>query len=165
MDKIIDDFQKQLAAAVPELEYIDEDMGQLDYPADFPAMKFPCALIDVQSGEFTNDGELRQRGVLTVAVKLCALQAGTAATPESQKNAARKGWKICQSIQLALHGKNFLGRGLGAPVRASMARIKRDDGIYERDIVYAIGVTDLSCVPEWEMTTAAPKIRASVAGK
>lgn len=164
MDELIQNFQTRLLEGVPELRYIDEDWGQLDYYDKFPPVKFPCALIDIQNGQFTDDGELRQRGVLTVVVKLYLLRLSNTSNgaPQSQKNEAKKGWQVYKKVNQALHGQDFLETGFNAPIRQSMQRIKRSDGIYERDIVYTIGVVDNSCVPVHRTTPANPTIRAAM---
>lgn len=163
MANIIQDFQKQMEAKVPELLYIDEDWGQLDYYDKFPPVKFPCALVDIQNGQFSNDGELQQRGTLTIVVKLYLLKLSNTSNnaPQSQKDEAKKGWHIYEKLNKALHGQNFLQRGFATPIRQSMQRVKRTDGIYERDIVYTIGFTDNSCIPQRETTIASPTIKAT----
>lgn len=134
MDELTEDFQARLQAEVPELKYIDEDWGQLDYYDKYPPVKFPCALIDIQNGQFSEEGNLRQMGVLTVVVKLYLLKLSNTsnAAPSSQKAAAKQGWAIYEKINRALHGKNFLSEGFATPTRKSMQRIKRPDGVYER---------------------------------
>jgi hypothetical protein len=162
MEELIQDFQKQLAAHVAELEYIDEDWGQLDFYGSWPPVKFPCALIDIQSGQFTNDGDLRQRGVLTVVVRLYLMRLSNTSSgaPQNQKDKAKAGWEIYRKVNRALHGQDFLSVGFAAPVRAQMQRVKRKDGVYERDIVYTIGMVDDSCVPLRPVAPAQPTIRA-----
>jgi len=164
MEKVVEKFQQQLAR-VQGLAHIDEDWGQLDFYDNFPPVKFPCALIDIQSGQFTDDGELRQRGVLTVAVKLYLLRVGNTSekAPQSQKNAVQKGWEIYRQINRALHGQDFLPEGFGAPMRTSMQRVRRRDGIYQRDIIYTVGMVDTSCVDDHNMTkNVKPAITVSI---
>ncbi|NDV45492.1 hypothetical protein D0T49_00295 [Paludibacter sp. 221] len=161
---LIQDFQTRLMVQVPELLYIDEDWGQLDYYDKFPLVKFPCALIDIQNATFTNDGELAQRGVLTVVVKLYLLRLSNTsnAAPQSQKNNAKKGWAIYEKVNRALHGQDFLPVGFAAPIRQSMQRVKRADGVYQRDITYTIGFSDNTTVPVRPITPARPTIKAAI---
>lgn len=164
MDDLIQDFQTQLMTLVPELKYIDEDWGQMDFYEKNPPVKFPCALIDIQSGQFTNEGQLQQQGVLMVAVKLYLLRLSNTsnAAPQSQKDNAKKGWAVYKKVNQALHGQDFLQEGFAAPIRQSMQRVKRDDGYYERDIIYSIGFIDNSCVPVKLTTPARPVIKAAI---
>lgn len=46
--------QQRLAEQVPELAYIDKNWGQFDY--DVPPVKWPCALLDIDTIPFTQTG-------------------------------------------------------------------------------------------------------------
>lgn len=164
MDNVIQDFQTQLSPQKSGLLYIDEDWGQLDYYDKFPPVKFPCGLIEIQDAEYSDNGELQQRGVLTVVVKLFLLKLSNTSNeaPQSQKDNAKKGWAIFKRVNQLIHGQSFLSEGWGAPVRKRMRKVKRQDGIYERDIVYTIGFVDNSCVPARKTTPASPKIKAVI---
>ena len=50
--------QTQLGEHVPELAYIDKDWGQLSY--EVPSVKWPCALLDVENVNYTQEGGGRQ---------------------------------------------------------------------------------------------------------
>ena len=69
MKEIIQAIQQELAASVPGLRYIDRDWEQLRY--EQPPVKFPCALIEIKSIEYSEilNGEYDARvyGVITVA--------------------------------------------------------------------------------------------------
>lgn len=161
MEELIQSFQNKLATDVPDLKYIDEDWGQLDYYENYPPVQFPCALIDVQSAQYTHDGQLQQRGVLTIVVKLYLLKLSNTSThaPQSQKDEAKRGWTLLKEVNRALHGQHFLPNGFAAPIRTAMQRVKRRDGVYERDITYTIGVTDNSCVPVRVTAPAKPTVK------
>ena len=59
-----------LAAALPDILWIDRDKGQLDNPAAFHSLQIPALLLEM--GEVTWEGLSRgdQRGQLTLTVKL-----------------------------------------------------------------------------------------------
>lgn len=158
MDNIIQSFQTQLMLHVPALKEVDEDWGQCDFYTDRPPVKFPCALIDIQDGQFSDAGDLRQQGTLTVVVKLYILRLSNTsnAAPQSQKDNAKRGWVAYDEIVKALHGQDFIKNGFAAPIRTRMQRAKRRDGIYERDITFTIGFTDKVSVPQ------RPKARPTV---
>lgn len=166
MEHLIDAFQAQIKPVMPPHTHIDEDWGQLDYYTSFPPVKFPAVLIDIQSGQFTNDGELRQKGVLTVVVKLYVLRLSNTSekASQNQKDKAKEGWLMYKNINKALHGQDFLPEGFSTPVRLSMQRVKRSDGVYERDISYTIGMNDSSCMPERPITKPTITIDASLLG-
>lgn len=161
MDDLIQSFQNQLMLHVPALKEVDEDWGQMDFYEGMPPVKMPCALIDIQDGQFTDAGELRQQGTLTVVVRLYILRLGNTSNkaPQNQKDSAKRGWVAYDDIVKAIHGQDFIKKGFATPVRTRMQRIKRRDGVYERDITFTIGFTDKTCVP------VKPKTRPAVSVK
>ncbi len=158
MDNIIESFQVQLMSHAPSLKEVDEDWGQMDFYEGMPPVKMPCALIDIQDGQFTDAGDLRQQGTLTVVVKLYILRLGNTSNkaPQNQKDSAKRGWVAYDDIVKAIHGQDFIKNGFSAPIRTRMQRIKRRDGVYERDITFTIAFTDKTCVP------VKPKTRPTV---
>ena len=52
MKEILLQIMSELQAKVPELAYIAEDWGQMDYYNGAPPVKFPCALISASSIDF-----------------------------------------------------------------------------------------------------------------
>lgn len=158
---IIQKFQSQLMEYVPALKEVDEDWGQMDFYEGMPPVKMPCALIDIQDGQFSDAGELRQQGSLTVVVKLFVLRLGNTSNnaPQSQKESVQRGWVAYNDIVAAIHGQDFIKNGYAAPMRVRMQRIKRRDGVYERDITFTIGFTDKTSVPN--RPKAKPTIRIS----
>lgn len=163
MDKLIEAIQDRLEAKVPELQYIDEDWGQMD-EYERPPVKYPCALIEVQDADYTDDGELRQRGLVMVTIKLYFMRLSNTSNhaPQTQKNEARKNWGTCKKVNKTLHGQDFIKNGFGTLARKKMSPPIRRDGIYNRNIVYAICFVDDSCVPVRQMTPASPTIRAAI---
>ncbi|WP_108821063.1 hypothetical protein [Dysgonomonas sp. Marseille-P4361] len=163
MDRLIEAIQDRLEAQVPELQYIDDDWGQMDDYAQ-PPVKYPCALIEVQDAEYTDEGELRQRGVVLVTVKLYFMRLSNTSNraPKSQKIEAHKNWAICTKVNQALHGQDFIKNGFAKLTRKRMSPPKRQDGIYNRNITYSVGFLDESCVPVRKTTPAKPTIKASI---
>ena len=53
--KILSDIQERLVSALPELEYVDKDRGQLS--DGNTEIKFPCALLDVKNIDFSLEGK------------------------------------------------------------------------------------------------------------
>lgn len=74
MECLLEDLVNLIGNAMPDLEVVDEDYGQLEmldqennntYPLTFPAV-----LIDASSVDWSNIGELSQKGNATVRVRL-----------------------------------------------------------------------------------------------
>ena len=68
MKHILEAVMERLQEQVPDLRYIAEDWGQLDFYNDAPPVKFPCALISVSNIKFesqtagTRDDDSYPRG-------------------------------------------------------------------------------------------------------
>ena len=129
---------------VTELKYIDEDWGQLDYYSPNMPVKFPCCLIDIQSGQFTNMGQdlakkprQRQNGVFSLKLSLADLKLSNTSllAPKNQKENAWKIYDIVERIHQKLHGFSPL-ENCSKLLRLSFNRVMRDDGVQEYAIIY-----------------------------
>ena len=160
MKQLIQQIQNKLQAEVPELKYIDQDWGQMDFWNEHP-VKYPCALIDIQSADYTNNGEHTQQGTATVVIRLFDLKLSNSSNraPDNQKENAKKIWQLIEDVNKALHAQNFLQQGYGLPIRQQMRRTKRNDGCYQTEIYYAIQFTDATCKPAFETVQPAPEIK------
>lgn len=76
--------QTQLGECVPELAYIDKDWGQLSY--ELPSVKWPCALLDVENVNYTQEGGGRQMAdtQLTITVADRRLTPASLAAPNRE---------------------------------------------------------------------------------
>lgn len=148
MKQIIQQIQDKLTASVPTLKYVDQDWGQMDFYPN-PPVKFPCALIDIQSAQYTNTGEFVQQGTAMVVVRLFDLKLSNSSqgAPATQKEDAKKIWQLIEDVNKALHGKNFLQEGYGLPMREQLRRTKRNDGCYQTELYYSVQFTDATCQP------------------
>jgi hypothetical protein len=142
MKQIIQNIQDRLVQEVPALEYVDQDWGQMDFFPD-PPVEYPCALIDIQSAQYTHTGNFIQQGTLTVVIRLFDLKISDITTQNVQKI-----WQLIEDVNKALHGQNFLEEGYGLLVREQMRRTKRRDGYYQTELYYSVQFTDVSCEPE-----------------
>lgn len=75
MEELYLKIAQRLHAAVPEIDHIDEDTGQL-YPAqyddryEYPIL-FPCLLVDASTTDWKAENQYpKQRGTATVTIKL-----------------------------------------------------------------------------------------------
>ncbi len=151
MKEIIEAIQQELAANVEGLRYIDRDWGQLKY--DQPPVKFPCALIEFKSVEYSEilNGEYDARvyGVITVAdqslsrssMAMQSTPGGRALTGAntSQKAASYAVMDLVEEVCMAVNG--LTGRTPGRefqPIRISHLYHDFSDKSYE---VYSISFT------------------------
>lgn len=160
MKQIIQQIQNRLTATVPALKYVDQDWGQMDFYPN-PPVKFPCALIDIQSVQYSNAGEFIQQGTAVVVIRLfdMRLSNSSQAAPAAQKENAKKNWQLIEDVNKALHGQNFLQDGYGLPMREQLRRTKRDDGCYQTELYYSIQFTDTTCCPKPKTVNPTPELK------
>lgn len=148
MKELIQQIQNRLQNHVPALKYIDQDWGQMDFFPN-PPVKFPCALIDIQSAQYSNVGNFVQQGTALVVIRIFDIRIANSSqtAPLSQKEDAKKIWQLITDVNKALHAQNFLPEGYGLPMREQMRRTKRNDGCYQTELLFTIQFTDTTCQP------------------
>jgi hypothetical protein len=148
MKQIIQNVQDRLAQDVPALKYVDQDWGQMDFYPN-PPVKYPCALIDIQSAQYSNTGNFIQQGTAVVVIRLFDLKLSNSSqkAPDNQKENAKKIWQLIEDVNRALHGQNFLQEGYGLPMRTQMRRTKRNDGCFQTELYYSVQFTDATTEP------------------
>ena len=91
---------ENLLSNITELQYIDEDWGQLDYYSPNFPVKWPCVLIDVSDAQFENLGvdiqlnpKNRQTANLKISFTVADQRLGNTSfnAPLTQKEAGQ--WK------------------------------------------------------------------------
>lgn len=127
-----------------KFKYIDEDWGQLEDYQAHPPVQFPCALISINSGGFSNIGiertatpQNRQLGEFTLEVTVANLRLSNTSlkAPMGQKNNAHAVWTLLEEVHKVLQGWKPL-KYSGALIRTSWRKPKRNDGIQEYKINY-----------------------------
>jgi len=144
MKKIVSDIEGRLESEVPALKYIGQDWGQLSLyvNGDRPPVKFPCALVDIMSGQFTNDGNLVQEGLLQIVISVADMtQNVSRKAPIDLTANEMRIYDIIQDIYKALHGWSG-GVDYSGFVRTSFGRAIRDDGIRMRTITFTCNWQD-----------------------
>lgn len=151
MKTIIKNIEEQLTQNVPELKYIDENWGQLDEYAQYPPVKWPCAIIDMPSIQFSNIGidcsrtpQHRQQGEANISISIANLKLGntSANAPNTQKQQARSIWDIIEKVHACMQGFRP-NNNTGALIRTNMQRTQRDDGVQEYNVTYSLGINNV----------------------
>lgn len=146
MKAFLETLQTKLAT-LTALKYIDEDWGQLDSYSPHPPAKFPCALIDITSmnfsdiGKDTADNPINRQlgnGIVTFIIADEKLSNTSFKAPQTQKNNAWSIWAIIEDLHKLVHGYKPIANS-GALMRTGIKRVRRDDGIQEYQITYSIG--------------------------
>lgn len=105
--------------AVPAIRWVDFDLGQLEQ--ELPPVSYPCALISVQSGEFTNLTSLAQHGELIIAVRVAfkVFERTHSKTENNFREVGLQHLDTLQAVHYALHGMD--GENFDSLQRQSMA--------------------------------------------
>ena len=134
MEHIITQIQERLSAKVPALKYIAQDWGQLDLYADFPPVKFPCALVDITDAQYSNVGNNVQEARLSITITVADLNNRISRNaPNDMQDRAMLIFGLMTAIHQALHGWSG-DKDYAKLVRTSMGRQIRDDGARLRTI-------------------------------
>lgn len=106
MKQILSAVMQRLQEQVPELQYIAEDWGQLDYYEDVPPVKFPCALVSVSSIDFEGETLDIRHATLTLLIRVADAPSasGTMAAPNSYRNRAFAIFDLMDAIGGSLYG-------------------------------------------------------------
>lgn len=146
--------QARIADQVPEIRYIDQDLGQLEIYELRPAVSWPCLLIDFDTTNYSNEGELAQIGENIIQFRL-GIDTYTSANslgPLQVRQAALDYYELENKVFVALHGWD--GDGLCQPLsRTAAATEKREDKFRVRIIHFATAFEDVSAMPQYARVT------------
>lgn len=135
---------------VSELRYIDENWGQLDLYGPQIPVQWPCALVDFNTGQFSNIGrdyrrtpQNRQEGTLTVEITIANLKLTNSSNkaPSFQKENAFGIWNLINKVHEILQGWSPV-ENAGVLIRTTFNKVRRDDGVQEFRVIYSIGLHD-----------------------
>lgn len=133
------------------IQYVDENWGQLDYYASNAPVKWPCVLIDISGGTFSNQGQDRQQtpfnrqiGDLRLELRIANLRISNSnvKAPVRQQQYNHSILKLLGDVHALLHGWRSVER-CSTMLRASYQRVRRDDGVQEYVVIYTF--SDHNC--------------------
>ncbi|SEG39143.1 hypothetical protein SAMN05421847_2173 [Halpernia humi] len=148
MDEIIDAIQNELATKVNDLKHVDENWGQLDLFGNECPVQWPCALIMISSGAFSNLGTdvmakpiNRQEAAMAFEITFADLKLTNSSfnAPILQKQKSRSIWKIIKKSHENLQGFSPI-LGSGKMIRTALSSVRRDDGVQEIRVIYSFGL-------------------------
>ncbi len=150
MKNVVLSIQEKLQNEIIELQYIDEDWGQLDYYSANMPVKWPCLLIDVTDAEYSETGkdwnQVPNRQIATVSVTLTFANLKLTNTsyraPLLQKEKAHHIWDIILKVHEILRGWSPV-QDAGQMKRESHRRVIRDDGVQEYKVIYSTTVQNV----------------------
>lgn len=146
---------------VPEIVYIEHDLGQLEGYASRPAMAFPGVLADFDGWTFGELGDNTQTAVGDVVIKLAFAQFGKSdsMTPEDWRREALSYYDIEWALNKALHGWSPMDT-VGHLIRTSVITENLPMGVRLRTLRYSLAFEDGDTEPEYgTMPRPEPQIR------
>jgi hypothetical protein len=130
---------------IPEVKYLDEDWGQLDYYSPNFPVKWPCVLVDILNVPWKDQGNHLQDGIAQVSIHLASVRLSNtnSKAPENQRIMAASIFDVLSSIQKKLHGWAPPDDiTVGPLTRVVTRKVKRDDGVREFEVIYTCQLVD-----------------------
>ncbi len=146
---MLSEIMARIKSQLPDVRYINADLGQLDFYETRPAVSFPCVLIDFENFTFAHQGEACQMAEGTVKVRL----AHTPFSNSSSINDTEVREKALSYLDTeyrlnrALHA--WQGESFGYLMRVAADTEKREDDIRVRELRYTTCFQDNSASPTY----------------
>lgn len=158
MDKIIEAITGRLAEQVPELTWIDTDLGQLAF--EEPPVDYPCALIDVSNIDYSSYQQNTQKALVEIDINLAftVFSQSDFTAPEHIKEQAAEHYKIVRKVYQALQGfetPNFS--------KLNRTSLKRQKNTYPRHFTmsFQTAYTDYCATPQYRQMELKPIIEVN----
>lgn len=146
-----------IAGAVPEIKWVDQDFGQLEYYKEGmrPAVVFPCVLIDFTGWVFEDAGPKVQTGTGGVDIRIAhaPFTNSSQVTPADQRALALNCYELEKKLYQALHWWRV--DPFQKLLRSHTDTEKREDTIRVRVMRFTTGFKDTSAA---ELTIVAVPI-------
>ena len=150
LEQVIENIKNIIKTNVLEINYIDEDWGQLDfYAPNFP-VNWPCVLISIDHVQYSDIGKdirlkphNRQLGVFSITIKVAKekLTNSNVMTSRFQKDKSNGIFNLIEKLHKCLHGTK--AHNTGVLSRESLLKVKRDDGVQEYSLTYKLSLTNV----------------------
>lgn len=142
MKHIFLDLLERIKQTVPEVKWVDQDLGQLEFYSDRPAVLFPCVLIDFDDIEFSDIGQNAQLCTCVVKLRVAfnVFHHSNSATPQPQREKALEIFDVIKKLHYNLHG--WSGENFGSLTRLRQMAEPREDRLRVYEIRYSIPYED-----------------------
>jgi hypothetical protein len=155
MNVLIENLKTQIATETL-VKHVDEDWGQLDSFNPNPPVKWPCVLISLQSGTFSDIGQdktnipiNRQMGEVLVELRIADLKLtnSNSKAPLNQRTRAMSILELVEAVHKKVQGfspghDNTNTNLNGKLIRERFRFERREDGIQEYSVIYSISITN-----------------------
>lgn len=135
--------QQQITANVPEIKWIDMDLGQLESYEERPAVQWPCVLIDFPAAQYSNNSDGVQWCEVNISIRLgfAPFSSTNHLTPDVSKENALQYFEIENKLYDALQGFTA-GDCVQGLVRISAATERREDIYRVRELQFTTATED-----------------------
>jgi hypothetical protein len=137
---------------ISELKHIDKNWGQLLY--EQPPVKFPCALLDIASIEYSQLGNLAQKANGIIEITIANLRLTNSSAKAPRKEEAYMIFEITEKIHQTLHGWSS----------GEFQRLVRIN-VQKLDAAYAYEIYKISFQTAWEVRKESNLIQLPVTPK
>jgi len=148
MKAIIDEAVKRLGTSTI-IKHADENWEQLEFIN--PPVKWPCALVGIYNGTFTELGrdrtatpQNRQMGTYQIEVTFAdrKLANSSSKAPQTQRDNTLSIHDVIEEGHKLLHGWSP-GGNIQAFIRERVQKVQRDDGMQQYKVIYTVGVSNV----------------------
>ena len=126
-------------------------------------MKYPCALININTASYDNEGAFVQQALINIIITVCDIKLTNTSgnAPTLQKQAAFKVFDTINDVVKALHG--WAGsRHYSRLSRIQMNRRKNDEGLNLYDIIFTTNLQDTIAMPHVaHVSDAKPNVKVA----
>lgn len=164
-NNIFIEIMARLKQQVPELRYINADLGQLENYTDRPAVSFPCVLIDFEDFDFSdaNAGIQIGEGEILIRIADNPFSDSSSLTETAVRQKALKYNEIVWKVNKALHG--WSGESFGALMRKADKKVPREDSIRLRETSYVTVFYDTSASDQYTPQDVTPGFNVDWGGE
>lgn len=129
MKHIFLEVQERIKQTIPEVKWTDQDLGQLEFYTERPAVLFPCVLIDFDDISYSDMGMHAQlcNCNLKLRIGFNVVQHSNNVTPNNQREKALEIFDVLAKIHNKLHG--WSGSNFGELTRIRMVAEPREDSL------------------------------------
>lgn len=149
--QILLDLQKRISTEVPEIQFIDQDLGQLGQVGDNgrPPISYPAVLIDFPDSDYTNLADGAQLGAVPVSFQLI-FDNYSQTWHKAPEPVRKKGFEYLNTEQ-KLHNclQNWHEKYFTPLMRTKVKSQNNNDlGLRVRQLVYTTEYEDYSTIDE-----------------
>lgn len=143
MKQLLTDILTRIKTEIPQIKYVDEDWGQLDFYANNPPVQFPAVVIDCINVSYTNEGRLVQLGDVQVRIRIAdqKLSNSSGMAPATQRDNAFAIYDLLATLHSKIHGWPT-NKSYSRLIRVSLKRLVRQDGMRIHELMYTTRMVD-----------------------